>query len=112
MGGCGKDDQLLLISFLNYVIPFEHCELCFLRPITHLSAQGNPVITSLETTSLPVEEIPFPAITICGQGLIREVVKSAIFKQFSLHVESKNGNLSVENMTQEEKTQHYQVCIQ
>ena len=60
---------------------------------------------------MPVEEIPFPAITICGQGLIREVVKSAIFKQFSLHVESKSGNLSVENMTQEEKTQHYQVCL-
>ena len=35
--------------------------------------QDNPVLTSLHTTGLPISEIDFPAITICGQGSIYEV---------------------------------------
>lgn len=76
--------------------------------------QRSPVITSLQTTSLPIEEIPFPAITICGQGLIKDVVRSAIFEQFSRFVQEQDstGNISTSlaNMTAEEKTIAYQVC--
>ena len=36
--------------------------------------QDNPVLTSVQTTGLPISEIEFPAITICGQGSIYEVI--------------------------------------
>ena len=71
--------------------------------------QENPVITSLNTTSLKVDEVQFPAITICGQGLIKEVVKSAIFKQFTGYVEDKGNLTAVDNMTQSEKETEYKV---
>ena len=35
--------------------------------------QENPVLTSIKTTSKPIGEIDFPAITICGQGTIDQV---------------------------------------
>ena len=35
--------------------------------------QDNQVLTSVSTTALPISEIEFPAITICGQGSISEV---------------------------------------
>ena len=35
--------------------------------------QDNPVLTSVSTTAMPIAEIAFPAITICGQGSIAEV---------------------------------------
>ena len=35
--------------------------------------QDNPVLTSVSTTAMPIAEIEFPAITICGQGSIAEV---------------------------------------
>ena len=34
----------------------------------------NPTLNSLKTTGLPISEIDFPAITICGQGSIYEVL--------------------------------------
>lgn len=73
--------------------------------------QESPVITSLKSTSLAIEKIPFPAITICGQGLIKEVVKAAIFKQFSTHVEeiANSTTTSIANMTFDEKKKAYQV---
>ena len=36
--------------------------------------QDNQVLTSVSTTALPISEIEFPAITICGQGSISEVL--------------------------------------
>ena len=35
--------------------------------------QENPTLNSLQTTGLPISDIDFPAITICGQGSIFEV---------------------------------------
>ena len=33
--------------------------------------QDDPIITSIATTGLPIQKIPFPSITICAQGMIR-----------------------------------------
>ena len=38
--------------------------------------QQDPVLNHLKTTGLPISEIDFPAITICGQGLIDAVTDS------------------------------------
>lgn len=32
------------------------------------SWQGNPIVTTIATTSMPVQEIPFPSVTICSDG--------------------------------------------
>ena len=41
----------------------------------YITWQDNQVLTTLHTTGLPISEIDFPAITICGQGSIYEVNK-------------------------------------
>ena len=43
--------------------------------------QDQPVITTLDTVSLPIEEIEFPAVTICPQGTRREIIDSVLFRQ-------------------------------
>ena len=35
--------------------------------------QDNPVLTTINTTTKPIRDIDFPAITICGQGTIDQV---------------------------------------
>ena len=77
--------------------------------IAYVNWKDQPVITSLFTTSLSIEEIPFPAITICGQGLIKQVVQSAIFQQFSQHLE--NEGKTMENLTLDQKDSAYQVNL-
>ena len=48
--------------------------------------QDNPVLTSLHTTGLPISEIDFPAITICGQGSIYEVLNTYNHFRSKLHI--------------------------
>jgi hypothetical protein len=38
--------------------------------------QENPVLTTVKSTSYPVDKIEFPALTICGQGS-NEVILNA-----------------------------------
>ena len=64
----------------------------------------------MKTTSLPIEDVPFPAITICGQGLVKEVVENAINKQFSDYVSEKD-NMTLKNMTQDEKAKEYELFL-
>ena len=45
-------------------------------------SDGNPIITTLETTSFPIEDIDFPAVTLCPQGSVGELVDAALFHQF------------------------------
>ena len=34
--------------------------------------EDDPMITSIATTGLPIQKIPFPSITICAQGIIQK----------------------------------------
>ena len=45
--------------------------------------QDHPVITNLDTVSLPIEDIEFPAVTICPQGSMSDIVESVLLLQFS-----------------------------
>ena len=42
----------------------------------------DPVVTILKTISLPVEEIKFPAVTLCPQGSTADVMDNFFFHQF------------------------------
>ena len=45
-------------------------------------ADANPIITTLDTISYPIENIDFPAVTLCPQGSVREIVDAVLFHQF------------------------------
>ena len=41
----------------------------------------NPVLTSVKTTGLPIKNIQYPTIIICGQGSNVNVPSSALIQQ-------------------------------
>jgi len=59
------------------------------------SWQDNPVITTVGTTAFPVEDIEFPAVTICGQGNNEEVLSAGFLKMFSDHLKQQGINLGI-----------------
>ena len=42
----------------------------------------SPVITTLETISLSIEKIRFPAVTLCPQGSVMDVMDAVLYYQF------------------------------
>ena len=49
-----------------------------------------PILTTVATTGLAIENVSFPSITICTQGSANDIVDAAIFKQFVEYLEEKN----------------------
>ena len=43
-------------------------------PQAYADWQDDPTVSTLRTTGMPISNIDFPSITICGQGSIREVI--------------------------------------
>ena len=56
--------------------------------------QAEPVISTLETVAEPIEDIEFPAVTICPQGSRQEIIDSVLFRQLKEYIESKKGKSS------------------
>ena len=56
---------------------------------------NNPVVTTLDTIALPIQEIEFPAVTICPQGSVRNVLDHVLFKQFKKYIENKARNETI-----------------
>ena len=55
----------------------------------YMQWKDDPVVTSLDTVALSIEEVEFPAVTICPQGAIREIGDAVLFKQFKEYVMEK-----------------------
>ena len=53
--------------------------------------ETSPVITTLDTVALPLEEIEFPAVTICPQGSVLDITDAVLFQQFKEYVRNKTG---------------------
>ena len=49
-----------------------------------------PVLTTVKTSALPIKEIPFPALTICGQGMNDDIVTSGFMKVFFTYIKTIN----------------------
>ena len=76
--------------------------------------QDNPVITTLDTVALPIEDIEFPAVTICPQGSLQDIWDSVLFTQLKSYIYNKtlgvggrmkratNSKYRVRGMTYEE----------
>ena len=54
--------------------------------------EDDPVITTLDTVALPIEDIEFPAVTICPQGAVKEIMDSVLFKQLKEYIMEKKFN--------------------
>ena len=68
--------------------------LCFtaFQTITlYVQWKDDPVVTSLDTVALSIEEVDFPAVTICPQGAVREIGDAVLFKQFREYVMEKKA---------------------
>ena len=59
--------------------------------------QDQPVITTLDTAALPIEEIEFPAVTICPQGSRQEMLESVLFRQLKKYIQNKESSLNATN---------------
>lgn len=60
---------------------------CYQIYSLHKDWQNDPVITLLETVAHPIEEIDFPAVTICPQGSIKNMSEIVLGKQFMEYME-------------------------
>ena len=60
-----------------------------------------PILTTVATTGLAIEELPFPSITICAQGSANDIVDAALFNQLERYLAKKN--ISFDSLSDEEK---------
>ena len=74
---------ILAISFTTYQVAVLYKEW-----------QDEPVISTLETVAEPIENIEFPAVTICPQGSRQEIIDSVLFRQLKEYIERKKGKSS------------------
>ena len=65
--------------------------------------ETNPVVTNLESISLPIEDIKFPAVTICPQGSVKDVVDNVMFRQLKEYVKKKGQTLRSKRSTSQNK---------
>ena len=52
--------------------------------------QANPTITVINTTSYPIKNVDYLAITICSQGLAKDIVETVFVQQFESYLVSKS----------------------
>ena len=60
--------------------------------------KDRPVVTTLDTEALSIEDIPFPAVTICPQGSANNLVDRVLFKQVVEYI--KSNTPEIENATE------------
>ncbi|CAB4057081.1 ASICN [Lepeophtheirus salmonis] len=76
----------ILIIFLFIILGFLFCKEAY------EDWQNNPVLTTLEITGLKVEEIDFPAITLCNQGNLKDIRHLKLIKtDLGLYCDSYDG---------------------
>ena len=84
-----EDDRLLIERILWIIIVIVAIYIALSLSITaYVDWQDNPVLTSVGSTGYPIEKVPFPSITICAQGSVKEIVDAALVKQFREYIES------------------------
>ena len=66
----------------------------------YVSWKSDPVLTTIENFAYPIQNIRFPAITICPQGADNSILRSVLFKQFNEYLAKKN--LKLEDLSIEE----------
>ena len=77
------DKALWLIIVLGAL-----CLAVWMINTSYTSWQDNQVITTLKTTTKPITDLDFPAVTICAAGQHMDNVEKALFDNFDQWVQS------------------------
>ena len=85
------EDGRLLIEriFWIFVTSLAISFTAFQTAQLYIQWKNDPVVTSLDTVALSIEEIEFPAVTICPQGAVKHIGDAVLFKQFREYVVQK-----------------------
>ena len=62
--------------------------------------QDNPIITTINTTAYPIQNIEFPAITICSQGTAKDLLDKVILNQFEAYLRARGIKPETDATTQ------------
>ena len=74
----------------------------------HKTWKSNPVITSVKTTGLPVSMLDYPAVTICGLGMIETPLYESLQRQIQTFInEHGNNDLELELLGGQEDFFHW-----
>ena len=98
-------ERLIWLVVVILAIIFTTFQVCKL----YKEWQDEPVITTLDTVALPIEEIEFPAVTICPQGSRQEIIDSVLFRQLKEYI-AENGN-NATSFTQEEMMEEVEAFL-
>ena len=93
------DKALWLIIVLGAL-----CLAVWMINTSYTSWQDNQVITTLKTTTKPITDLDFPAVTICAAGQHMDNVEKVLFDKFNQWVQSDTTRINrpVEDMFSEE----------
>ena len=78
-------------SFLWFLVVAAAMIFTILQTTTlYTDWQNEPVVTNLNTIAMPINDIEFPAVTICPQGAITSNLDAVLFKQFNEYIANKS----------------------
>jgi hypothetical protein len=49
-------------------------------------------VTTVTTTGLPIRDLPFPAVTICSQGYLEEILFGTLFQAYRDYMKLTKGD--------------------
>ena len=75
-------ERLLWIIVVGLALTFTAYQVATL----YEEWQDEPVMTTLETVAEPIENIKFPAVTICPQGSRQEIIDAVLFRQLKEYI--------------------------
>ena len=62
--------RLLWVIVVGLAVSFA----VFLSNGAYQNWKSSPVLTTVWTTGHPIEQVPFPSVTICAQGSVNEII--------------------------------------
>ena len=81
---------IIMLTFYRLLVTLALAGLSLFMIIeAYNNWKDNPVLTTIRTTSLPIKDIEFPSITICGIGTIKSHPEIAYFNQAFEFLKSK-----------------------
>ena len=88
--GQSMKERILWLIIVCSALAFTVYQL----PDFYLEWQEHPIITVLDTVALPIEDIKFPAVTICPQGSAKDIMDAVLYKQLKEYILKEQGNSS------------------
>ena len=83
--GRSLTERMLWVIVVSLAVTFTAFQMTTL----YEQWQDDPVVTTLDTVALPIEEIEFPAVTICPQGSVNKIMETVLFQQLKDYITKK-----------------------